>query len=110
MYIIPLITAIISLVFGATILDQYFARRRPYQLFWAIGVFLYAIGAGCEFWAGQWGIGQVVFRLWYLSGAILVAAYLGMGTLYLLARRRHANTIMIVLVIASIYEIGRAHV
>jgi hypothetical protein len=107
MYIIPLITAIISLVFGATILDQYFARRRPYQLFWAIGVFLYAIGAGCEFWAGQWGIGQVVFRLWYLSGAILVAAYLGMGTLYLLARRRQANTIMIVLVIATAYAVVR---
>jgi hypothetical protein len=104
---LPLVTAIVSLVFGLTVLDQYFARRRPYQLFWAIGVFLYAIGAGCEFWAGEFGLGQVVFRLWYLSGAILVAAYLGMGTLYLLARRRQANVIMTILVIASLWAIIR---
>ncbi len=41
------------------------------------------------------------FRLWYLFGAILVAAWLGQGTVYLLARRRIAYRCMAVLAVAS---------
>ena len=46
---------------------------------------------------------DMVYRLWYLFGAIFVAAYLGMGTVYLLVRRRTAHIIMGILLAASIY-------
>ncbi len=98
---IPLISAIVSLVFALAVLDQYFARRRPYQLIWAIGLFMYAISTSTEFWVGAWGLNVTVYRLWYLFGAIFVAAYLGMGTLYLLVRRRTAHIIMAILLAAS---------
>jgi glucan phosphoethanolaminetransferase (alkaline phosphatase superfamily) len=101
--VIPLISSIIALIFALTVLDQFFARRRPYQLLWAIGLFMYFISTGTEFWTGAWGLNQVVYRLWYLIGAIFVAAYLGMGTIYLLAPRRTAKVIMVVLLIASLY-------
>jgi len=39
--IIPLISAIVSFVFGIIVLDQYFARRQPFQLLWTIGLFMY---------------------------------------------------------------------
>jgi len=42
------------------------------------------------------------FRLWYLFGAIFVAAYLGMGTFYLLLKRRIAHIIMVILGVFSI--------
>ncbi len=100
---IPLISAIVSFVFALAVLDQYFARRRPYQLIWAIGLFMYAISTSTEFWVGAWGLNVTVYRLWYLFGAIFVAAYLGMGTLYLLVRRRTAHTIMAILLAASLY-------
>ncbi len=80
--IVPLISCIVSLVFAVTVLDQYFARRKPYQLLWSIGLFMYFVGTGTEFWSGTWELNETIYRLWYLFGAIFVAAYLGMGTIY----------------------------
>jgi len=102
---IPLLSSIISLIFAITVLDQYFARRKPYQLVWAIGLVMYFLSTGTEFWTGMWGLNEVVYRIWYLIGAIFVAAYLGMGTIYLLVRRRTAHIIMAILLLASIYAI-----
>ena len=45
----------------------------------------------------------LIYRLWYLFGAILVAAWLGQGTVYLLAKRRWANISMTVLLLGSLY-------
>jgi len=103
--VIPLASSIVSFVFGVAVLDQFFARRKPYQLVWAIGLFMYFISTGIEFWVGVWGLNQAVYRLWYLFGAIFVAAYLGMGTLYLLVRRRVAHVIMGLLLVASLYAV-----
>ncbi len=76
---IPLFTCIVSFIFAITVLDQYFARRKPYQLLWSIGLFTYSIAAFTEFCAGVFGITSIILRLWYFIGAILVAAYMGMG-------------------------------
>ncbi len=105
--VIPLVSGIVSAIFAIAVLDQFFARRKPYQLIWSIGLFMYSISTMTEFWTGAWGLNQSVYRLWYLFGAILVAAYLGMGTLYLLVRPRVSHTIMIVLLIVSVYAAFR---
>jgi hypothetical protein len=48
-----------------------------------------------------------VYRLWYLFGAILVAAWLGQGTVYLLAKRKLANILMVILGLGSLYGLVR---
>ena len=57
--VIPLVSSIVSLVFAATVLDQFFAKRKPYQLIWSIGLFMFLISAGRLLWnsalAGQAG-------------------------------------------------------
>jgi hypothetical protein len=100
---LPLISTIVSLIFAVTVLDQFFARRKPYQLVWAVGLFLYFLGTGTEFLMETQGLSETIYRVWYLSGAILVAAYLGMGTLYLLVRRRTAHIIMAVLGAVTVF-------
>lgn len=100
---IPLITSIIAFIFAITVLDQFFARRKSFQLLWAIGLFMYSVAAFTEFYSLAFGITELVLRLWYLIGAIFVAAYMGMGTLYLLMRRRTANIIMLILGLASVW-------
>ena len=105
--VIPLVSSIISLIFALTILDQFFARRKTYQLIWAIGLFMFFISTGSEFWTQAWGLNETVYRLWYLFGAIFVAAYLGMGTLYFLAPRRTARIILVILLVASLYAAFR---
>jgi len=101
--IIPLISAIVSFVFAVTVLDQYFARRQPFQLLWTIGLFMYGISAFTEFYTETYGLHLIMFRLWYLFGAICVAAFLGQGTVYLLAKRRPAHILTAILVVLSIY-------
>jgi len=68
---------------------------------------MYCISTGTEFLTVIWGLNETVYRLWYLFGAIFVAAYLGVGTIYLLARRRIAHIIMGILLIASLYAMIR---
>lgn len=104
---IPLVTCIVSFIFAITVLDQYFARRKPYQIVWAIGLFMYCISTFTEFWWNVYGHVEIMYRLWYLVGAVLVAAYLGQGTLYLLMRRKTAHIIMAVLSAATVYAAYR---
>jgi hypothetical protein len=105
--VLPLVSSIVSLIFAVTVLDQFLARRKPYQLIWAIGLFMFFIATGSVFWIEAWGINETAYRLWYLFGAVLVAAYLGMGTLYLLAPRRVAHIVMAILLVASVYAAFR---
>ncbi len=105
--IIPLLSAIVSFIFALTVLDQFFARRKSYQLVWTIGLFMYFIATAAEFWGEVRGLNETAYRLWYLFGAIFVAAYLGMGTLYLLIPRRTGHIIMAILGAISLYAIFR---
>ncbi|MFN2186222.1 MAG: hypothetical protein ACK2UU_19745, partial [Anaerolineae bacterium] len=82
-------------------------RRAAHLLLWGIGMVFYAIGGFCEGYYGAFGWNSLVFRLWYLCGAILVAAWLGQGTVYLLAKQKWANVLMIVLGVASLYAAVR---
>lgn len=100
----PLISSIVSFLFSVTVLDQYFARRKSFQLLWTIGLFLYGISTFIEFRTETYGMTDTAYRLWYLFGALYVAAYLGMGTIYLLARQRTAHIIMAVLLVVSVFS------
>lgn len=103
--VLPLLSTVISFVFAAAVFAQWLSRRKPYQFVWTLGLLAYGISAGCEFIVGMQGWSDLVYRLWYLIGAIYVAAYLGMGTVYLLAPRKVAHIVMAVLVLASLYAV-----
>ncbi|MDP2953294.1 MAG: hypothetical protein Q8O76_08285 [Chloroflexota bacterium] len=100
---LPFLSSLVSLVFALAVLDQFFGRRKPYQLVWALGLLFYFAGTGSEFLHGAFGPNVWVYRLWYLSGPVLVAAYLGMGTIYLLAPRRLSHGIMTLLLLATVF-------
>ena len=101
--LLPFISAIVSFVFAFFIFKRYSTKRRPHLLLWGIGMLFYGIGGFCEAYFGAFGWNALIFRMWYLFGAILVAAWLGQGTVYLLAKRRTANILMVILGIASLY-------
>ena len=101
--ILPLLSAIISFVFAYFVFSRWRRRRRLYLLFWGIGLLLYGIGGAAEAYYGLFGWQPWVFRLWYLCGAILVAAWLGQGTVFLLMRKRVAWTLFALLLLGSIY-------
>jgi hypothetical protein len=84
--VLPLCSSIVSFVFAGLVLDQWRQRRRSFQLVWTIGLLWYGISAGTEFVGAAFGWSEPLYRAWYLVGAFYVAAYLGMGTIYLLSR------------------------
>jgi len=86
--LLPFASSAVSFVFAGLVITQWLERRRSFQLVWAIGLLWYGISAGTEFWGSAFGWNEALYRAWYLIGALFVAAYLGMGTVYLLARTR----------------------
>lgn len=98
---LPFLAAAVMVVFTAYVLQRYYVRRKLHFLFWGLGLAMFAIGSFTEaFLAIRWN--QWVFFLWYLCGAILTAAWIGHGTVYLLARKRRAHVLTIFLISASI--------
>jgi hypothetical protein len=85
---LPLGSSVLSFVFAGLVFDQWWQRRNSFQLVWAIGLLWYGISAGTEFLGGALGWNEGLYRAWYLIGAFFVAAYLGAGTIYLLAKTR----------------------
>jgi len=63
----------------------------------------YGIGGACEAFTGAFGFNPLVLKVWYLFGAILVAAWLGQGTVFLLARNQWVRATTIILVAASLF-------
>ncbi len=101
--LLPLTSFVVSMITAVLIFKRYLRRRRPHLLLWGIGMVFYGIGSFCEAWFGAFGWNDLIFRLWYLFGALLVAAWLGQGTVYLLAKRKWANALMVILLVASVY-------
>ncbi|MDQ6766024.1 MAG: hypothetical protein M3Z22_07995 [Verrucomicrobiota bacterium] len=97
-----LLATLVSLALAIQVGRQHRRRRRPHQAIWAVALGLFAIGSACQFIAAESAWSEPLYRVWYLSGAILAAAYLGQGTVYLLAPRRVAHGIMAVLLLATI--------
>jgi hypothetical protein len=105
--LLPLASSIISFIFAFLVFKRYLGRKGAYLLLWGIGLVFYGIGGFCEFYYGAFGWNPLVYRLWYLFGAILVAAWLGQGTVYLLAKRKWANALMVLLGLGSLYAVVR---
>ena len=101
--ILPFGSSLISFGFAVVILRRYWERKGLHLLLWGIGMIFYGIGGFCEGYYGAFGWNTTVFRMWYLFGAILVAAWLGQGTVYLLAKKTWANGLMVLLILGSIY-------
>jgi hypothetical protein len=101
--ILPLASSILSLIFAVMLIDQWRERRRAYQLIWAVGMFWYFLSAGSEFLGGAFGWNETLYRVWYLIGAIYVAGWLGLGTVYLLRKTRFAYAFAVSLFLAGLF-------
>ena len=100
---VPFASSLLSFIFALIVLRRFSQRGGAHLLLWGIGMIFYGIGGFTEGYFGAFGWNPLFFRMWYLFGAILVAAWLGQGTVYLLAKRNWAHAFMILLLIGSIY-------
>lgn len=101
MAIFPLVVVAVNAVFGSIVFRQYVRRRRPHQLAWCVAFGLGFLAAGFYVLFLGFHHNDVLFKLYYTCGGLLMAAYLGLGSVYLNAPRRLANGTAVVLLVAS---------
>jgi hypothetical protein len=87
MHYLPFLSTLVTFTFAAAVFIRYLRRRGPHLLMWTIGLLFYGFGTLAEVLLA-FSFSGVVLKLWYLSGAMLTAAWLGQGSVHLLIRRR----------------------
>ena len=101
--LLPAATALLAFVFCLALLDQWRERRHAFQLVWAGGMLFFAIAAACEAIAAIGGWNDVLYKAWYLTGAVYTAGWLGLGTAFLLGRTRFGYAFAVCLFLAGLF-------
>jgi hypothetical protein len=102
---LPLLSTIITFIFAAAVLARWRHKKPRHLLLWGIGLIFYGLGTLSEVILSV-TFSPWVLKLWYLCGAMLTAAWLGQGTVYLLVRKRGvANVLMVALGIVSLLAV-----
>jgi hypothetical protein len=81
-------TAVLGFVFTWLVFKQWLDRRKPHQLAWTVGLLMYAVAALMEAvseYVGVWN--PIVYRFYIVLAASMVG-YLGLGSYYLLAKKK----------------------
>lgn len=106
MAIFPALLTSIAFVFAIQVVRQYRRRHRLYQIIWAFSLTCGALAGTCFLAFLFSGRDPTWFRAYYIFGALLMAAYLGMGSVALLAPRKWALSILAVLATLSVVGIA----
>ena len=105
MHYLPILSTIVTFAFAIAVFNRFKVRHGAHLLLWSIGLVLYGIGTLTEV-ISLFTFSPIALKLWYLSGAMLTAAWLGQGTINLLVRRRGITpTLNIVLVVVSLLAV-----
>jgi hypothetical protein len=74
------------------------------MLIWGIGLSMFGVGTLMEAYSAvAWS--DIAFRAWYLSGAMLTAAWIGQGSIFLLAKRPVPQVTLAILVVVSLVSL-----
>lgn len=106
MHYISIFSTLVAFVFAGAVFNRYRQRGGTHLLLWGIGLGLYGLGTLTEA-VMIFTFNPLALKLWYLSGAMLTAAWLGQGTIHLLVRRgRVAPSLTVVLAVVSLVALG----
>ncbi len=78
--------ALVTLRLSGDLVRRYRRRRAPELAAWAAGLAAYSLAAGALAWGAAAGWSDAAFRVYYLGGALLTAALLGVGSLLLVGQ------------------------
>ena len=105
MHYISILSTVVTLAFTVAVFNRYLQKGGTHLLLWSIGLLLYGLGTLSEALM-VFAFSPLALKIWYLSGAMLTAAWLGEGTIHLLVRRRGvALTFTSILAVVSLAAI-----
>ncbi len=86
---IPYLSTLVTFAFTIAVYNRYRQRGGTHLLLWALGLLFYGLGTLSEVILSL-TFNAFILKIWYLTGAMLTAAWLGMGTVHLLIRKGRA--------------------
>ena len=89
MHYISIVSTLVTFIFVVAVFNRYRFKKGNHLLFWGIGLIFYGLGTLTEVIL-SFTFSGLALKIWYLTGAMLTAAWLGQGTIFLLIRRRGA--------------------
>ncbi len=102
MHYISILSTAVTFFFAIAVFERYRRRKGTHLLLWGIGLVFYGLGTLTEA-IMLFTFHPLVLKIWYLTGAMLTAAWLGQGTVHLLVRKRGvATTLLMFLIIVSV--------
>lgn len=101
MHYISILSTAVTFFFAAAVFERYRRRKGAHLLLWGIGLVFYGLGTLTEA-IMLFTFHPLAIKIWYLTGAMLTAAWLGQGTIHLLVRKRGvATTLLALLIVVS---------
>jgi len=109
LFLFAIINVVVTGLFAGVVLRQYARRKRASQLYWSMALimaFLATLAYVLMVIVGPTSsAGVALFRIYYILGAALVPAWLGLGSIALVASSRVTRVCLIVLIALSILAI-----
>jgi hypothetical protein len=106
MHYISLFSTLVTFIFVVAVLERYRRKGGAHLLLWGIGLIFYGLGTLTEA-VMIFTFHPLALKVWYLSGAMLTAAWLGQGTIHLLVRRKGvSSSLTVLLALASLAAAG----
>lgn len=97
---LPFITAVVSAAFAIVVAMR--SRGRTALVMWAVGLGMFALAALAGALARSGTEPETMYRVFYLFGGILNVAWLGLGTIYLIAPRAGRVSLAIVALLSLV--------
>jgi hypothetical protein len=101
-----IVNVVVIALFAGVVLRQYARRRRASQLYWSIALIMAFLATLAYVFMvivqPTSSAGVVLFRIYYILGAALVPAWLGLGSIALVVSPRVTRICLIVLSVLSV--------
>jgi hypothetical protein len=98
--------ALVALAFACSTYERWLARRRRHELAWSIALVFFCVAAFSLAAGASIGWSPVVFRLFFLFGAIVNVPFLALGTVYLLAGERTGDRAAAIVALVAAFAAG----
>ncbi|HEX8769803.1 MAG TPA: hypothetical protein VF711_03430 [Acidimicrobiales bacterium] len=86
--------------------ERWWSGRRRHELAWSVSLAMFTLGSAALWLGAANGWSPIVFRAFYLFGAILNVPFLALGTVYLLGGRRWGDRVGAGLAMGTTFAIG----
>ena len=87
--LLSLVDVLVSALFTVLVLTRWWRKRKPQHLLWSFALLVWTLAVAAETLAAYQGVWTpMTYRTYYAFGALLVAPWLGAGSLFLVTSSR----------------------